>query len=238
MLLGIGAGLFSGFQKLLVVTLVFGNTFWKSTDIFLNYIISQFTQDTFTGIRYSYILAGVYIGIHLISGFFFGIAAGRIPFSLQFLNSSVNDEIKLLNNELFVEKRIKRKWWTRPSGIIIILSSISAAILSYMSPISGNNLAVDIVIMIVRSLVIMFLWYTFLSPFILKLFQQYLSRKSRSYSVKIETMVSTFPRFRILISHAWSRTSDQKGFIRIKNFILLSFLFLLNDEDLSPARRS
>ncbi len=58
------------------------------------------------------------------------------------------------------EKRKKKSWFLRPTGIFIIVISIGVIILSYLSPELEKNVAMSVIIMLVRALAITFVWYT------------------------------------------------------------------------------
>lgn len=237
LLLGIIAGLFSAFQKLIVLTIIYGTTIWESVDIFLDFIISQFGAEKSGAIRYSYILAGFYIFIHAAGGIFFGLIAGRIPQKIQdtkvhFTYEMISDDSRLFNKD----KKRSRKWWNRPSYIIILTLSAILVVLSYFTDLQ-NNFAADIIIMIIRSIFIMFMWYSFLSPLVLKFINKIFAEKRKLYSEEVTKIIGLFPEFRKIISAVWSESSAYKGLNRIKIFLVNSFIILINyEENISSDR--
>jgi hypothetical protein len=233
LLLGVSAGLLSAFQKLIVLTVLFGMTLWESIDLFFIYIISQFTDNTSTSINYSYILAGLYIIIHLSGGIFFGLLAGSIPYRIDSANISLKDEISQYKE--FIIKKKKRIWYKRPTGIILIFFSTIMMAVSYLSPLIGEETALNILIMLLRSIVIMFIWFAVLSPLVIKILNKIMSKKQKNSDV-IKIM-NLFPYFRKILSYVWQLTSTDKGITRIKNFIFYSFILLLSyEEDISAVR--
>lgn len=64
---------FFGLQKLIFLTVVFGNEFWNSINVFTNYIIKQFTAvDYENRINISLLIIAGYGIIHFLGGIFLG----------------------------------------------------------------------------------------------------------------------------------------------------------------------
>ncbi len=238
LLLGLSAGFFSAFQKLLVLTILYGNTLWESIDIFINFMVSQFTMTKISEYRYSYLLIAVYAAVHTTGGIVSGLLAGRIPDKINKMNVSIKQDLKLEDNQLLnPQKKAKRKWWRRASSILIMLLSSFLVILSYITPYIGRDTAADVIIMVARSFLVMFIWYSFLSPLVLKLLNKILKKRQHQYSAELSEMIGLFPQFRSIISYIWLKTSSLKGVKRIIDFLKYSFIILLNyEEDLPPDR--
>ena len=66
-MLGLVVGIITGLQKLIMLTLIFGITFWDAINEFLNYAAYEFfisTTET-SAFNFSIALMGIYVLIHL-----------------------------------------------------------------------------------------------------------------------------------------------------------------------------
>ncbi len=117
-LLGILTLLFSGLQKIIVLTLVFGNTLWKSVNIFIKQISKEFFSININSdIHFGYVLIFVYLSIHVIAGVYIGIYAGLLPVKINRYKNEIPDELFLQNDSNLPPKRKKKKknWFVRPT---------------------------------------------------------------------------------------------------------------------------
>jgi hypothetical protein len=234
-ILGVVTLLLSGMQKIIIVTLVFGNTIWESIDLFGEFAAAQFgfLVEADSGFKFSSVLISLYVGLHLIAGIFIGFIAGRMPAKItNFIDYKsdeiVNQNFMLNNNRLFGERRKKKKpWWKKPSGILLIILISFSLIYSYLNPEISKSKTIEILIMIVRSLFVIFIWYVWVSPFILKLFRKFLNRKKSAYSEELEAIINLFPRFRTIVTINWNHSLKYKGIKRLSYFLKSSFIGLL-----------
>jgi hypothetical protein len=231
LLLGILALFFSGMQKLVLLTVLFGETLWRSTDFFIIQVANEFFK---LGIQndthFSYLLIGIYVSIHLLAGVFIGFYAGRLPQKIKYYYSQIPKIIldDYENDTLFENKKRKKKSWLfRPSGIILIIASIIVLIFSYIFPAKTNIAAVEILIMLIRSIVLTFIWYSLLVPILKKIFQKYSLNKRTIYIKEIDEVIKLFPQFRKVVSYCWNESITKKGIKRIQYFLSTSFYFLL-----------
>ncbi len=231
LLLGIFTLFFSGIQKIVVLTILFGNNLWKSINIFIDQVFNDFLSlGINSNINYGYLLVGIYVSIHLLAGVFIGIYAGRLP---KKLNSFLQNNPLINFDETDFEypkkdkKRKKKSWLLRPTGIIIITVLISLLIFTYLFPSSKEIASIEIIIMLVRSVALTFIWYIFLAPIIKKLFQKYLSNKKSVYAKEIDEMMNMFPQFRKIVSYCWKNSQSKTGLKRIHYFLSTSFYYML-----------
>ena len=229
LLLGIFTLFFSGIQKIVVLTLVFGNTLWKSVNIFIKQISAEFfSKDFQAGINYSYIIILLYISIHIAAGIFIGLYAGILPKKINFYKNQIPKDLLSEDTEEIPKKDKKKKnWLLRPTGIIIIFISITVLIFSYISPSTSDVGSSEIIIMFIRSITIMIIWFTLVGPIVRKLFQKYLAGKKSFYAKEIGEIMELFPQFKKVISYCWKNSSDKKGLKRIHYFLSTSFYYLL-----------
>ena len=232
--LGILVLLFSSTQKLIILTVLFGNTFWDSINQFGNTILSEFiTHNNTVDINFSYLIVGTYLGIHIILGMIIGTFAGKFPYKiLKTINHEkpdIDSFYHSVNNDINTNNR-PRHWWQKSSGILLIVFIVVMLIMSYLHPEWGSNKTIEVIIMVFRAVSIMIIWIFILAPLILKILHKYLKKKQNQYSKEISRIVDNFPHFKILVFHCWKNSSKEKGYQKIKSFAtqLVTFLLLLD----------
>ena len=232
LLLGILVLFFSGIQKIVILTILFGNTLWESLDIFVKQVSIEILSIDHPNINYGYVLITGYVLLHLIAGLFIGIYAGRLPQKINFYKSIVPSSIESERVEEIPqkEKRKKKSWFFRPTGIFVIVLSAGVIVLSYLSPDLEERVVMSVVIMLIRSLVITFVWYTLLAPVAKKLFQKFVAKRNSEYSKDLEEIISMFPQFKKIVNYCWRLSKDKKGYKRIRYFLSMSFYYLLLSE--------
>ncbi|MFO7523856.1 MAG: hypothetical protein R6W68_00240 [Ignavibacteriaceae bacterium] len=234
LLLGITVAILNGFQKVLVLTIIYGTTLWKTIDDFLIYIIEEWLSISINlPVNFSYLIIGLYIGIHLIAGIITGILAYRIQKSVQ---------EKLDMNEIMIPLSIsgnlennfktkKKRGWIKPSALIIFILSLVLILISYLYPETGRFDITAIVIMIARSVMIITVWFYFIAPRVKSLISKYLVSKKSGYAKEAESIISTLPMIRLIISSAWKYSATYKGMKRIRYFITSALVNLLHSTE-------
>ncbi len=230
--LGFFAILFSSFQKLIVLTILFGNTLWESLDLFVSYILSEIgLGQSYKSISFSYFLVSIYVGIHITAGLIIGMYAAELPAWLQKESGLIDSKfIYEINNYDFFKqknKRKKKRWWNRPTGFLMIGFSLVLMIISYISPQLGKETSYEILFMLIRSIVITYLWFYIVSPFILKHFVKFVEKNKFTYASEINRITALFPSFKKIINYSWNESSTYKGTKRIIRFFSRSLILLL-----------
>jgi hypothetical protein len=228
-LLGILVLFFSGIQKVIVLTILFGSTLWESANIFIKEVSSELLNITNPEINYGYLLIAGYVLLHLAAGIFMGFYAGRLPMRINHYKDIIPAVLEDKNSVEFPrkEKRKKKKWFFRPTGIFVITLSAGIIILSYLSPELEENITLSVIIMIIRAIVITFIWYMIGAPLARKFFEKFVRKRKSEYAREVEEIISMFPQFRKITNYCWKNSESKKGFKRIRYFLSTSFYYLL-----------
>lgn len=104
---------------------------------------------------------------------------------------------------------------------------VTIILLSYLFPEFGKDKAMNVIIMFVRSVFVMLIWYYLLSPLILKMLKKFLKKKQSIYGKEIDEAINLFPHFKNIINYSWTVSSHLKGLKKIKSFVNQSFNLLL-----------
>jgi hypothetical protein len=228
-LLGVLVLFFSGIQKIIVLTILFGNTLWTSLDVFIKQISIEIFNIEHPEINYAYLIIFTYVMLHLIIGLFIGIYAGKLPDKINYYGSIIPASIENINGDgIPLKARQKKKsWFFRPTGIFVVVISAGVIVLSYTSPELEENVAGSVFIMLVRSIIITIIWYTIISPVTKKLLQKFVAKTKSELSADLENIISMFPQFKVIVNYCWKLSNNKKGFSRIRYFLSTSFYYLL-----------
>lgn len=231
-LLGFLSLLESSVQKILVITIVFGQNIWEAIDLFSEYVLNQFfvTADSTEVISISAILILLYISVHLSAGIIIGIWAPQLASNIknQFQNKSGINQYHLKPIKIIENKsKKKRKIWKSLSISLIILLSTTIFILSYFYPVFEKSKGLAAILMLFRSIMIMGIWYYLLAPFLLKYLRQFLDKKSLTYQTEINNIINIFPAVKQVIAHTWAETNSTRPLSRIPKFVESILVYLL-----------
>ena len=232
--LGIVVSFFSSIQKVFFLTVIFGKNLWDSIDQFTLIIFKDFFGLIYSNFGISKWLIAIYSAIHIIGGILAGLYASRIAHKTETLlndkNISGGYDISTFAEEENISniKKAKRKsWWLKPSGITFSVLTISLFVYSYIYPDYPYIEKDSLLIMVLRGILLTFIWYKLLSPLIMTWFKRYMNRKRNKYTSDIENVVSVLPLFKSIIRYCWKESSDHRGFRRLNKFFSTSLLNLL-----------
>lgn len=232
MLLGISALSFAAFQKLFMMTILFGNAFWESIDSFVSFITSQIpVLNLGINTSASFIIILIYSSIHVIAGIIIGFHAGRFDLwiekkSVQLRNGKFRQN---LGEHIFnKQRRGKRKrWWQRKSGIVLVSFMACVMMITYFSPHLAKVKSVDVLFMLIRVIVFSLLWFNFISPLLVKWIMKFIEKKKFEHASEVNRITELFPRFNEIIEYCWLDSGSKKGLARIKFFFSNSLAYLL-----------
>ncbi len=232
LLLGFFSLFFSALQKLILLTLLFGTGLWNSIDLFVDFVLSQIqVLHHSQSFSFSLVIIALYTGLHIIVGIYVGIKSSLIP---QWVDKKSRSFERLgfdfqKSEDHFIEKKKykKRPWWRRSSGISLFVFLIVLMMLSYFFPQLGKNRAYDILFMMLRSIIITIIWFSILSPFILKHFKRFIEKNKFKHASEINNITILFPNFNRIINFCWKASAPLKGIKRIRMFLSNSLALLL-----------
>jgi hypothetical protein len=128
MLLAILAMLESALQRIIVLTVLYGTSFWKGVDQFISNLVGQKSIT-----RYSILVAGAYVLLHLLAGILLGWFTAMLPSRVR---TSKNDEQFLMKGDNTTEDLLpsnkKRKTSIKTGLLIVWLILIALYIRSVM----------------------------------------------------------------------------------------------------------
>ena len=225
----------SGIQRIIVLTILYGNNLWESIDLFSKYALQQmvFIDITNKTVNASDIIIYIYVGLHLVIGLIIGIFAGKLP---QMINSLSNNEdfntlnLNSQNQNLNLKKKKRKIWLKKPSSGAILLLAITILVLTYIYPQFSETAGLREIIMIIRSIFIMMIWYKYLGPFLMNKYKKYIKTKGSKYVNEFNYTMNFLPVVKSTVINSWQGSKKYKAIYRIKYFILLTLINLINIE--------
>jgi hypothetical protein len=235
LLLGILSLLQSSLQKLIIITLVFGMNFWKATDLFIDYVFGQMPLIGGVTDQVSIIglVTGMYISIHLAFGLTVGIWA---PIVAAKLSQAIEEgkRIHIVPEELEKAMPVRRKKrsrvFKRLTYFLILIISFSIFFLSYVVPVFEHSRGMAALIMVLRSIIIILVWYYLLGPFLMDRLRRFLQKKESRYKNEVANILDLLPVLRAIIIRNWKQAAPLKNPRRLPNFIQTVLVHILTVE--------
>ena len=215
LLLSIIAMLESAIQKLLILTIFFGQSFWKATDDMMEFMAKQFGLSSTNGSQW---VIGVYLLVYIAGGVFIawmayktirGLFAEKGVFSL--------DNPVIINKVVFKEdiperKTLYHKLW----ALILLLVILSVVLFVFAADSKQGWLAVAKTITWTISVIL--IWFMLIGPLFTKGIQRLLKKKESRYSDEVLRTLSFLPVLRQLTGFAWQRSRQYSGLRRWQFF--------------------
>jgi hypothetical protein len=208
----------SAFQKLIVLTVLFGMEGWKALDEFLNSVLETFGP---LNTEYSLYIITAYLLLHFIAGLAAGRFASLLP-QLPLLNQKTEINAVPLQNSNHTKRKSSVVYWI----LFILISAVIYRMYadeSFFSGISSKPAK-----LIIRSVIIIVFWYFFLSPLLMMLFRKWLLNRKSAFATETKAILALLPGMKSIILYAWMISAKFKGVKRISNFISTSFRLLLS----------
>ncbi|HUM97068.1 MAG TPA: hypothetical protein PK275_04380 [Chitinophagaceae bacterium] len=214
----------SAFQRILILTIVYGNDIWTV----FNKFVQKLTGDT-SLTNYSYILILAYLLLHVVTAIFVGLTMGRLPQKLSGMNNLLKKysvaPTSISNTAI---SQIKR----RRKGKMVLLIILVILLLLYIQtffqlgePILPENQLLKIII---RSLIIILSWNFFVSPILKKLLHKWLLYKKQQSARQVQQVVNLLPTMQNMIVKSWAYSAEKKYFKRLFLFFQILLVNTFN----------
>ena len=233
----------SSLQKFIGLTIFFGMTFWHSLDLYIEYIAEKFGLLSNEGndVSYSFLFVAFYVFIHVIAGVITGVIAGKLPGKIEQRFSEKGEffpqsSVIISDNNHSNNKRKRKFWWQRRSGIVLIITFAVMALFPYFDPSLEESITGNVIYMIVRAIVITFVWFVLISPLLVKYLKKYLRKKESVYIDELNEILDIVPVMKTLARQKWNERKKE-GLKKIPVFIFdlfssLLFLSLEQEDDI------
>jgi nucleoside-triphosphatase THEP1 len=219
----------SGLQRILVLTIIYGNDLWKVINDFINGLTKQKTAT-----NYSLLIGSGYVVLHLVTGLFVGWWASLLPKRIRGWSRDKQYRFVLKEEAPGLSPAAVKKKKRFKKGLFIIwLLLIVLYVQSYFkigTPLLPSHISLKILL---RSLIIVLGWLFIIGPLLKQLLHGWLKKKQTRSQQDVQEIVSLLPVTQQLIIESWKRSATRKGLKRIS---LFSKIILANSfADTLPA---
>jgi len=206
----------SAIQKILILTLFFGQSLWKAMDSMLAFIADQFGHRFVNG---SYWIIGIYLVIYLVAG----VLVAWFSYS-TIRNFDPGNSVPSLNNypvnkpetALSVKPErhnIYKKLW------VFVFCMIGVSVVLFMLAADSKHGWLAVAKTISWTLSAILIWFMLIGPLFTKSIQKLLQKKQSRYSDEVLKTLSFLPVLRRLTSQAWQQSKPFSGFRRWHFFL-------------------
>ena len=215
-LLSVIAMLESAIQKLLVLTLFFGDSLWKAMDKMVAFASGQLGHIVLNG---SYWIVSIYLFVYLAGGFFIAWLAYR-----TIRNFDNGNQIFILKESIAVSpdfntgskaviKNSYKKFW-----LLLLIMIILSVILFFFADDTKQGW-VEVIKTIIWTFSALLIWFVVIGPLFTKVIQKLLKKKENRYSDEVLRTLSFLPVLNKLTNLAWQQSKLHRGFKRWQLFL-------------------
>ncbi len=222
--------LYSAFQHLIILTVIFGNGFWQAIDIFLNKITQTFIKNP---LQYSMYIVLFYLGCYLAAGIIGGTLNLKIIKSVQsggqthILLQRLQHLPQTTTDNFASAKTVKRKkiFTLILGGLMLIL-----LIFSYLPYFNTGFSKHKIAELILRGIIIILVWNYFITPLLQLQLQKWVTRYKEKNNNKLQQVITLLPAVKIIVQQSWQLSQQSKKWLRFKSFINNTVLLIVHHE--------
>lgn len=216
----------SGLQRILMLTIVYGNDLWKVVNNFMNGLTKQKVTT-----NYSLWIGSIYVALHFITGIVIGWLTGRLPAQVNKWSNVATYRIVIDEENPDLPVISKKKQRFKKGLFIMWLLLIALYVQSYYkigTPLLPAHISLKILL---RSFIIILSWIFIVGPAIKKLLHWWLQKKKTASQQEIKEVLQLLPTTQNLVIQSWKRSADKK---RLKKIGYAAKLILINALNPNP----
>ena len=222
----------SGFQRILVLTIVYGNDLWKVINNFINGLTRQKTVT-----NYSLWIVGGYVFLHFITGLLVGWWASILPKKVEQWREKKQFAIAIdYTGSVELPKHSSRRKRVKKGLFVVWIILVALYVQSYFkigTPLLPSHISLKILL---RSLIIVMAWVFIVGPVLRQLLHGWLQKKKTEKQPEIQQVLALLPATQELITRSWKASSVNKGWKRIEVAVKMVLVNALAPvKEVSPA---
>ena len=202
----------SGLQRILVLTIVYGNDLWKVINDFINGLTKQKIST-----NYSLLIGTAYVSLHLLTGILVGLLASVLPKRIEKWSKQKELLIELQESELTIlPATVKKRKRLKTALFIVWIILVGLYAQSYFNigkPLLPSHIVLKIV---VWSFIIVLSWIFLMGPLLKQLLHHWLQKKKSGLQQEIKEVLELLPVTQQLITKSWKQSVEYKGWKKIK----------------------
>ena len=214
----------SAAQRLLTLTILYGNTLWEAVNIWGEWVFDKWNIILpFSSAR---LVIYIYLLIHFVAGLLIGWMVYRVIRAANRHWGEARYQLVLGQGDkrsFFENQKRPGRKWKRYLFLVVVMIMI---VLAYLINPESNDVMKGL-LAVGRSLLLLIIWFVFLGPMVMKAIQKYLAKKHGVLSQQVEHTMDMMPHLAWIIERAWRETSEIKRRGKWKTFILMAILYIL-----------
>jgi hypothetical protein len=200
----------SAFQRVVSITIIYGNDFWTAVNGFLKKLTGS---ETLTD--YSFFIIFCYVLIHLIVGMLVGVWTGFLPQRIQ-LMGALQKKYSVETDNITINIPVrKRKKIFRQLLFVTWILLLAIYIQSFFKIGTALLPSAMILRILIRSVIIVLTWYFLISPVLKQLLHKWLQRKKQQSAEQVQQVLNLLPSTQGLVNRSWQLAAEKKGWKRI-----------------------
>lgn len=218
----------SGLQRILILTIIYGNDLWVVINDFINGLTRQKTAA-----NYSLFIGGVYVLLHIITGLLVGTWVAALPVRIEKWSADKQYTLLIADKAgIEIPAGSGRRKRRRTGLFIIWLLLVALYIQSYYK--IGNPLLPAYISLkiLLRSVIIVLAWVFIVAPLLKLALQRWLQRKQSQSRQDIQTVLEILPATRQLVIKSWKQSAGNRGWKKIQLWIRLVLVNALSSRSL------
>ena len=219
-LFAVVAMLESALQKLIILTVLFGMSFWEAVNEFGQSVYLLFFSSAPEGYFFSWTAVSGYLMIYFAGGLTAAYMYIRIQRKLQRLETDIPLDLVEEPEVTVREKKPKKRKWTR-AVVLLILLVFTVLFSSTISDWSG------VFYILLRTVLVIWVWLYILNPMLFYLLRKTMKRRFEGREKEVGEIRELFPRLKTIVRSAWGSTRHMSGLKRMEGFLVLTFYYLL-----------
>lgn len=232
-LFAVAALLESGLQRILVLTIVYGNDIW----IVINNFLRNITRSK-VSTNYSLLIGIAYVMLHFVTGIIAGGWVAGLPARIEKWGAGGANVLLLDTQQAAAISRQALKRKRRRAGLIIIWILLTGLyIQSYYkigTPLLPSHISLKILL---RSLIIVLAWVFIVAPFLKKILHNWLQRKQSQASSEVQLVLELLPLIKQLLIKSWNQTAGLHGLKRITRWLRFVLVNVLTPRIAGPDNK-
>jgi len=219
MLLAVAALAEGAAQKLIVMTLVFGGSLWRSVDLAGRRIAASFHLPVPDDYRFSLLVVGVVIASHVAAGVLVGAVAGGLPGRLlRELERPVKGEAPTREEPWPDRGAVSGRRWRKRILHWSLLFVLILLVLGLLD--SEGSVLHRLLRPIIRTAAALAVWFLVVAPLFRFLLFRLLRGRMRGHAGEIDDLQRLLPRMRVLAGSAWRDTRGCRPWRRWPDFLI------------------
>lgn len=202
----------SAFQRIIIMTVIFGVRFWEAVNEFINKLTNGET-----GTNYSFYFVALYISIHVFAAILVGRFSSRLP---KFLSETEEDKAIFQLKDRDVEDTSLVKPKKKKFNLIFIIWILLTGIFIHAAIFPDKALLPkgETFKFIFRSSFLLLTWYFVLAPILVGMLKQFLENKKSKLKEELEEIMLLLPTTKRLVQLSWQLSRTKKGWERLTFF--------------------